>query len=252
MARLDEARNVEPRRIGPQTLDLSIYARLDEARNVEPRRIRIVVSEHMINPNFVFIGVALELIGGWSYFIDTVRGKVQPNKVTWLLWSIAPLIAFFAMIKQGVGIVSLVTFSVAFVPLVIFIASFVNKKATWNIGKLDIVCGTLSVIGLILWMITRVGNIAIFFSIFSDALAALPTIVKSYRYPETENSNVYLFGVFNSLIGLLTITEWNFQNYGFPLYLFLLQILLVGLIRFKGANLHTSQSVTVSVTQASS
>lgn len=187
----------------------------------------------MINPNFVIIGVVLQVLGGWSYFLDTIKGKVKPNKVSWLLWSIAPLIAFAAMIKQGVGITALATFVVGFVPLVIFIASFFNKEAKWEIGKLDIVCGLLSVVGLILWLITKVGNIAIFFSIVADGLAAVPTIVKSYRYPETENSTVFFFGVLNSLIALLALSEWNFQSYGFPIYLFFVNFTIAGLIKFK-------------------
>jgi hypothetical protein len=71
-------------------------------------------------------------------------------------------------LKQGVGILALTTFSVGFVPLTIFIASFFNKESEWKIGKLDIVCGVLSVLGLVLWLITKVGNVAIFFSIMAD------------------------------------------------------------------------------------
>jgi hypothetical protein len=187
----------------------------------------------MINPNFVILGVILQLLGSWSYFLDTLKGKIKPNKVSWLLWSIAPLIAFAAMIKQGVGITALATFVVGFVPLIIFITSFVNKEAKWEIGKLDIVCGFLSVVGLILWLITKVGNIAIFFSIVADGLAAIPTIVKSYRFPETENSTVYFFGVVNAVVALMALSKWNFQSYGFPIYLFFVDLIIASLIKFK-------------------
>ena len=98
----------------------------------------------MLNQNFIFIGLGILIIGGISYLIDTLKGKIKPNKVSWLLWSIAPLIAFFAMIKQGVGLEALSTFIVGFLPLIVFIASFLNKEAKWKIGKLDIVCGALS------------------------------------------------------------------------------------------------------------
>ncbi len=86
----------------------------------------------MINANFVFVGVFFQSIGGLSYLIDTVRGKIKPNKVSWFMWSLAPLIAFAAEVKQGVGIQSLTTFIVGFVPLIIFIASFVNKRSNKN------------------------------------------------------------------------------------------------------------------------
>lgn len=187
----------------------------------------------MISENFVIIGVAISVFGSWSYLIDTLKGRVKPNKVSWLLWSIAPMIAFFAMIKQGVGLTALATFTVGFLPFIIFLASFFNKNATWDISKLDIICGALSIFGLILWAITKVGNIAIFFSIVADALAAVPTIVKSFKYPETENSTIFFFGIVNALIALLAIKEWNFQSYGFQLYIVIVNSTIATLIKFK-------------------
>jgi len=187
----------------------------------------------MLNPNFVIVGVIIQFLGGLSYLIDTIKGKIQPNKVSWLLWSIAPLVAFAAEITQGVGVQSLATFITGFVPLLVFTSSFVNKKAHWEIKRFDLFCGALSFIGIALWYVTKVGNIAIFFSILADGLAAVPTIVKSYHEPETESDIVYLFGIVNAGIALLVIKNWNFQNYGFPLYLLIVQIILVALIRFK-------------------
>lgn len=187
----------------------------------------------MINQNFVILGVVIQFIGGVSYITDTIKGKIQPNKVSWLLWSIAPLVAFAAEISQGVGIQSFATFITGFVPLLVFAASFVNKKAQWKINKFDLACGTLSFAGIILWYITEVGNVAIVFSMLADGLAAAPTIIKSYHEPETENDIVYLLGIVNAGIALLVIKNWDFQNYGFPLYLLTIQIILVLLIRFK-------------------
>lgn len=187
----------------------------------------------MINQNWIYLGIVLQSWGGLSYLIGTIKGSVKPNKVSWLLWSIAPLIAFFAMIKQDVGVEAWATFIVGFIPLLVFVASFLNKKATWEITKLDIVCGALSVVGLVLWMITKIGNVAILFSILADGLAAFPTVVKSFNEPETEDHMAYTLGIPNAAIALLILDEWNFENWGFPLYLLILSSLLSVLILFK-------------------
>lgn len=187
----------------------------------------------MLNENFVIVGVLIQFIGGLSYLIDTVRGKIQPNKVSWFMWCIAPLVAFAAEISQGVGILSLTTFITGFVPLLVFSASFFNKNAQWKITKFDLVCGVLSLCGLTLWYITKVGNIAIFFSIMADGLAAVPTVMKSFYEPQSESDSVYLLGLPNSIIGLLVIKQWSFQNYGFPLYLTIIQLIIVFFIRTK-------------------
>ena len=165
--------------------------------------------------------------------IGTLKGTTKPNKVTWFLWSVAPLIAFFAQISKGVGLQALMTFSVGFVPLIIFIVSFVNKNAHWQITKFDISCGLLSLGGLSLWLVTKEGNIAIFFSVVADFFAAIPTIIKSYRAPETENSTAYLMSGLNGLITSLTIKSWTFAYYAFPLYMIFANGLIYALVQFK-------------------
>ena len=53
----------------------------------------------MIDERFVIIGAFLSMIGQLTYAIDTVKGKIKPNRVTWFLWALIPLIAFVAEIK---------------------------------------------------------------------------------------------------------------------------------------------------------
>lgn len=150
--------------------------------------------------------------------METIKGKVKPNRVTFFIWPIAPLIAFAAQIQQGVGLQSFFTLSVGILPLLILFASFFNKKSEWKLTFFDCMCGVLSLLGLFLWLITRVGNIAIFFSILADGLASLPTILKAYKYPKTEVAWPWLTSTVSGVLTLLTISHWTFENYGFPLY----------------------------------
>jgi hypothetical protein len=187
----------------------------------------------MLHSNFIIIGTLIGAVGSLAYLIDTVKGKVKPNRVSFLLWSIAPFIAFFAQIKQGVGLEALMTFSTGFLPLTVFIASFLNKEAEWKLTKFDLICGLLSVLGLILWLITKVGNVAIFFSIVADGLAAIPTIVKAYKYPETEIAWPWIATVFGVVLTLLTLTSFTFANSGFILYILVVNVLIFALVQFK-------------------
>lgn len=187
----------------------------------------------MLPPIFVIVGLIIGSIGALWYLVDTIRGNVKPNRVSFLLWSIAPLIAFTAEIQKGVGIQSLMTFSVGFFPLMIFLASFVNKKSEWKLTRFDLICGALSLLGLVLWLITKEGNVAIFFSIVADSLAAVPTIVKAYRYPETEIGWMWLTAAINGLLTFLTVVDWTFAHYGFPLYIILVDLIIYFLVQFK-------------------
>ena len=187
----------------------------------------------MLNRNFVIVGTLISTSGAFAYLWDTIRGKIKPNRVSFLIWSIAPMIAFAAQIKQGVGLESLMTFSTGFLPLLTLIASFTNKKAEWKLTKFDLVCGFLSVVGLILWLITKVGNVAIIFSIVADGLAALPTLVKAYKHPETEIAWPWLATCFGVSLTLLTLNEWTFANSGFIVYIFIVDLMIFCCVQFK-------------------
>lgn len=187
----------------------------------------------MLNPNFVIVGTLIGAVGSTVYLIETLKGKIKPNKVSFLLWSIAPFIAFAAQVKQGVGLESLMVFSQGFLPFLIFLGSFVNKKAQWRITKFDLTVGFLSLVGLILWLITKVGNVAIFFSILSDGLAAVPTIVKSYKFPDTELAWPWAATAFGVMLTLLTIKEWTFANSAFIIYLFIVTLAIFLLVQFR-------------------
>jgi hypothetical protein len=187
----------------------------------------------MLNQNFVIVGTLIGAAGAFAYLWDTIKGKVKPNRVSFLLWSIAPMIAFAAQIKQGVGLESLMTFSTGFLPLLTFVASFTNKNAEWKLTRFDVACGILSVLGLILWLITKVGNVAIFFSIVADGLAALPTLVKAYKHPETEIAWPWLATCFGVALTLLTLKEWTFANSSFIVYIFIVDLMIFGCVQFK-------------------
>lgn len=187
----------------------------------------------MIHENFIIVGFILMLIGGLSYAIDVFKGRAKPNRVTWFLWTLAPLIAFAAEIDKGVGMQSLLTLSVGISPLIVLLASFKNKDSYWKLDRIDYLFGGLAIAGLILWRITGEGNIAIIFAILADGLAAIPTGIKSYTNPESESSTVYGLCIINASITILTINMWNFATYGFPLYILILCLTLFPLIHFK-------------------
>lgn len=188
----------------------------------------------MISEKFVILGALIHIIfGSSSYIIHTLQGRTHPNRVSWFMWAFAALVAFAAQLHEGVGLQSLMTFMVGLSPLLIFLASFVNPKSHWEITKFDIVCGGLSLLGLSLWLVTKEGSAAIAFAIAGDSFAGVPTFRKAFSHPESESYLLFLTAIIFSGLTLLTIKEWNFATYAFPLYIFIACIFLFVAIRFK-------------------
>ena len=195
----------------------------------------------MLLEYLVFAGAIAQLLTVFPYVRLMIKGRVKPNRVSWLMWSIAPIIATAAGISKGVGWAVLPVFMSGFAPLLILISSFIVKNAHWKLSKFDYGCGTLSALALIFWALTSNPNIAIAFAIASDGLAAVPTIMKALRHPESENVAPFLSGVFNAATAFGAITIWTFSAVAFPAYLVLINIALLSSIYFGKPHKQSAQ-----------
>ncbi len=187
----------------------------------------------MINVHWIYLGTAIGALGTSVYLRDTLRGTTKPNRVTWLLWAVAPLLAATVELDQGVGLRALPTFMLGFMPLLVFAASFHNPVAVWRIRRIDYACGALSVVGTLIWLVTRNGVLAISAAIAADFLAGVPTLMKSWTHPETETVHSYIGAVISMSIVLLTIQHWTFDVAAFPIFIVCMASVEVFLVGFE-------------------
>ncbi len=175
----------------------------------------------------VLIGAAASIFAALAYIRSMFRGQTKPNRVTWLMWCVAPFVATAASVSAGARWAAVPIFVSGFGPFLIFTASFFNKKAYWKHTSFDYACGVLSGIALVLWYLTSNPNLAIIFSMISDAVAAVPTLIKAWHNPETESAWPYLIGIFTPMTSFLVATAWTFSELAFPSYLIVINVLLL-------------------------
>jgi hypothetical protein len=168
------------------------------------------------------LGALVGSLGGFYYLYETIVGKAQPNRITWLLWGIFPMVIFVAQRAQGVAGLSWASFVAGFTPLLIVAASFFNRKAYWKSGPRDYYLMAAAVVGLLLWAITHTPNLALLFSLLADMLAGLPTLIKAYRHPHSESWMAYAISALGFGISFLSVQSYNLENTAFIAYVFLL------------------------------
>ena len=186
----------------------------------------------MISTTWIYVGTVIGALGTAVYLRDTLRGTTKPNRVTWLLWAFAPLLAATVEFRDGVGLRALPTFMIGFMPLLVFVGSFHNPASVWKARRIDYACGLMSVVGTVVWLATRNGVLAITAAIAADFLAGLPTVMKSWTHPETETVHSYVGAVVSMAVVLLTITHWTFEVAAFPVFIVCMgsvMVVLVGL-----------------------
>jgi len=187
----------------------------------------------VIDGHFVILGALLSLVGSARYALQTVRGRTRPNRVTWFLWAIAPIIGFIAQLDGGVGLPSIMTLSVGVGPAIIFLASFVNPVSYWRIAPFDVACGLASVLALVVWLSLDDPKAAVVCAVLADLLAGVPTIRKGWSDPATENGAVFVLSAANAVVTLFTIDRWDVATWAFPVYIAAIGLTLFLIVQLR-------------------
>lgn len=181
----------------------------------------------MLPETIIYVAVLLNLIGHFLYIKSIIKGDTKPNLVSWFFWSLAPFIGVFFQLKAGAGLSVLPIFFAGFGSLLIMITAILTKNGFWKITTFDIYCGLFSAMALIFYIFTHNLGASILFAILSDALASVPTVLKTWSFPETENWGPYFLPIFSNIVGLLIIKDWSFTVYSFGVYFIILNLAIL-------------------------
>lgn len=182
----------------------------------------------------VLFSALLTILGASAYIRDTVKGKTKPNRVSWLLWAAVPLIGTGAALQAHADIWATVrVFLAGFLPLIVFVASFLNQRSYWHLTFFDWVCGACALSAIAVWVVLASPKTAILFAVIGDGFASLPTLIKAWKYPETETGITYVVGLIAVLLVIPSIPIWNVENSAFQIYLLIANSALVFVVYRK-------------------
>ena len=177
----------------------------------------------MTFPQFlVVVSVLLMVWGAYDYLRDTLAGKTKPNRVSWSLWALAPLISLGAAFDANADVWASIRVLVGgVVPAVIFLASFINKNSYWRLGRFDWFCGGLSLAALVFWQLADSPLVAVLLATAANTLATIPTLVKAWNYPETESRLIFITSFISAILIIPAIPVWTIANSAFQIGLML-------------------------------
>ena len=170
----------------------------------------------------VVVSVLLMVWGAYDYLRDTLAGKTKPNRVSWSLWALAPLISLGAAFDADADVWASIRVLVGgIVPAVIFLASFINKNSYWRLGRFDWFCGGLSLAALVFWQLADSPLVAVLLATAANTLATIPTLVKAWNYPETESRLIFITSFISAILIIPAIPVWTIANSAFQIGLML-------------------------------
>ena len=187
----------------------------------------------------VIVSVLLMVWGGHGYLRDTLAGKTKPNRVSWSLWALAPLISLGAAFDADADAWASIRVLVGgVVPAVIFLASFINKNSYWRLGRFDWFCGALSLTALVFWQLADSPLVAVLLATTANTLATVPTFLKAWNYPETESRLIFITSFISAILIIPAIPVWTIANSAFQIGLMLTTGALLVAIYRKDFGIH--------------
>lgn len=82
-------------------------------------------------------------------------------------------------------------------------------------------------LAIVLWIFIDLPRFAILLAATGDGFAALPTIIKAWKYPETETGLLYIASLAAVILILPSIPIWNIENSAFQIYLLIANVVLI-------------------------
>lgn len=174
-----------------------------------------MVTDPLLATALVWLGALVNLAFTVPYVIATARSQRDPERVTWLIWAAAAVIALVGQLLAGSPVNAwLLTAFLAVGPVAVVAASLGNKELDWHVTKLNIACGILGAVGLIALVAFSADPLwAVLLGIGVGTIAGVPTMANAHRHPEREQYGPYLSLVFAALCVMVTLyLPWSWVD----------------------------------------
>ena len=177
---------------------------------------------------FIVISSLLALISPIVYSIAIFKGEAKPHRTTRFVLLLITSLTTASLFAQKNQVAIYLAGVSTIQSIMIFTLSLKRGMGGWS--KTDMLCLFIALIGIALWRITENPVVALYCAIGADFTGMVPALAKTYKFPKTEVWTFYLLDVFAAFFILLALETWTLQEYSYPIYIMLINLVMVILI----------------------
>ncbi len=171
-----------------------------------------------------FLGIASGVLSTFAYLpyaIDTLAKRTQPQRASWLIWSVLGSIAFFSQLYEGAG--SSLWFAGVQVTgtICIFLLS-IRLGSGGFLNLRDCFILLVASAGLVIWYFTETAVYALAITISISLLGGSVTVLKAFRDPDSETMSTWFLSFIASTCAIFSVGAFDWIILAYPLYLFTL------------------------------
>lgn len=156
------------------------------------------------------------------------KGEYKPQRITKFIFLFITSLFVATLFAQGErnGIILAI---VQWLGSMIFFVLSIKYGMGGN-TKSDYFVLVMALFAILIWKTTGNPTLALYMSILADFVGFLPTLIKAFSLPYTEDPKYYASDVIAGFFSLISLKSVLLQDLAFPLYIFLVNFLCMGLV----------------------
>jgi hypothetical protein len=181
--------------------------------------------------NIWIIGMlVLSLVSPIFYTKSMLAGKAKPHRTTRLIIWLAAVAGLLGVV--GSPNLAGIIFACIFLARASYLLVMSFIYGVGGTSRLDIYCLVVGILALIIYIATGNGLLAILFGILADLIGYIPTFIKTWHKPKSEDPTFFIIEGLASLLAIIAIWELRVDIL-FPIYFVLCNVIVALLIYRK-------------------
>jgi hypothetical protein len=160
----------------------------------------------------------LTIVGYLPYVRDTLRRETQPDRASWLIWSVLGTLSFGSQIYEGATSSLWFAFIQVAGTILVFTLS-ISLGAGQYLSRKNRMIFLAACVGLVAWYLTESAVYTLAINISISLLGGSVTVLKAYEDPNSETLSTWLFMLTASVLAVLSVGEMDWVILAYPLYL---------------------------------
>lgn len=171
---------------------------------------------------FAVSSLVLSVAANIPYINDTIKGRVKPERISWLLWTLLGVTYYFSSVFSDGA--KWFTFGELVGPVLILILSIkfgVGGKSRFDKYSLGVAFAAFCLLFVLEGVL-----ISLLLALLIDAIGAALTIRKLLLDPASESRGFWVLAALAAFMALLSLRIYNLETILFPAYVLVLSIFI--------------------------
>lgn len=169
---------------------------------------------------FLLLSILLPIYSPIPYIRSILRRQTKPHRTTRLVYLLIGLLTTISLFASGERVAVWISGVSLLQAIVLFFLGLRYGVGGWS--KTDLICLIFAIIGVIAWQTTNDPVWGLYFGIGADFFGTIPTIIKTWRLPTSEEPQFYILDAAAGGFSLLALSSWTPGDFSYPLYLMLI------------------------------